>query len=73
MSSNDYLADIYSKTECERVPVEDHCHVSMCLHSTSPVDVVVKTGYTVKVKPVGSNYYEQLAREMGLFPSRKRK
>lgn len=40
---------------------------------TFPVDVRVAAPKTVPVVQVGLEYYEQLAREMGLFPSRKRK
>ena len=40
---------------------------------TSPVDVRVAAPKTVPVVYVGLEYYEQLAREQGLFPSRKRK
>ena len=40
---------------------------------TSTVDVRVAAPKTVPVVHVGLEYYDQLAREMGLFPSRKRK
>lgn len=40
---------------------------------TSPIDVRVAAPKTVPVVHVGLEYYELLAREQGLFPSRKRK